>query len=854
MILTTILLWAAAGGRAEGELSAHEHPYETEALRVPRLSTGGAALIRGVTVHSAVAPARVADVLVLDGDIAAVGAGLAAPAGVALIEGAGKHLTPGAIDTHSHMAIDGGVNEGTLSITADCDISDVIDPDDLALYRALAGGTTTIQCLHGSANVIGGRSEVLKLRWPARADELRFPDAPQGIKLALGENPKRANWGEAGLRFPGSRMGVEAVLQRGFERARQYAAEQAAYEAGRARGEDPAPPRRDVRLEVLAGILAGSVQVHAHCYRADEIVMLLRAAESFGFRIRTLQHVLEGYKVAREIAAHGAGTSTFSDWFGYKLEAYDAIPENAALLDEAGVLSTINSDSDELVRHLFHEAAKSVRYAGLDRVRALRLATLNGAMQLGIDERVGSIEVGKDADLVLWNGDPLSVYARVEWTMVDGEIEFQRRDAFGLDRPAPEPVAIVEAAAAQGAPPAAGPLLALVGGTAHTVTGPALEDATLLIQGGRIVGLGQALAPPAGAEVIDVRGQHLWPGLIALDTRLGLQEISSVRGSLDQGEIGGNQPDIRVTSSIHADSAHIPITRSAGVTRAQVAPEGGGPILGQSAVIRLAGDTWEELLTLDRDMLHVAFPRVGNRDEEKEEPEAVAELRRSLSEARQYGRLQEEAAAQGVAPPPWDPRLAALAPFAQGRGRVALHADNAQTILNAIRFAREEGLDALLYGGAEAWKVAAALARADLPVVLGPVLALPRSELDPYDAPYACAAVLQRAGVRFAITPNDGSNVRNIGFHAGTAAAFGLPREEALRAVTLYPARLLGLEAELGSLAVGKRADVVVTDGDLLEPTTRVLRVLIDGEFQDPGNRQTQLYERYRERLLGTDR
>ena len=844
------LLVPVLPGEENGEPSAYEHPFETDETRKPRLRTNGSALIRNVTVHSAVEPAFVADVLVRDGDIAGIGQGLEVSGEITVIDGEGKHLAPGVVDTHSHMAIDGGVNEGTLSITADCDISDVIDADDVGLYRALAGGVTTIQCLHGSANVIGGRSEVLKLRWKVPADELRFPDAPQGIKFALGENPKRSNWGESGVRFPGSRMGVEAVLNRAFARAREYQSEWSNYRAAVDNGEDVVPPRRDVRLEVLVGILEGAVEVHSHCYRADEIVMLMRVAESFGFRIKTLQHVLEGYKVAKEIAEHGAGPSTFSDWYGYKLEAYDAIPQNAALLDEAGAVSTVNSDSAELIRHLYHEAAKSIRHANLDPVRALRLVTLNAAIQLGVGDRVGSIEVGKDADLVLLNADPLSVYSRVEWTMVDGEIEFQRRDSFELDDAGLVAKQIEEPTAVEASyRPDGGEVLAIEGATLHPVTGPVLENATLLVQDGRIVALGNDVTVPEVATRLDASGKHLWPGLIALHTQLGLREIGSVRGSVDDSEIGGSQPDIRVASSINADSSHIPITRSAGVTRAQVTPGGRGPFLGQSAVIRLSGDTWEELLTLDRDMLHVRFPRTGNTEEDKKEGEGVKELRDSLEEAREYGRLIQEAADHGVARPPFDPRLEALLPYALGEKLVALHADNAQTILYALKFAEEEGLKAVLVGARQAWKVTDALVESGMSVILGPVLTMP-SGFDPYDAPFANAAVLYRAGVPFAITPDDGNNIRNIGYHAGFASAFGLPKEEALRAVTYYPAQILGLEEELGSLAVGKRADLVLTDGDILEPTTQILDMWIDGEAQDIGNRQTRLYERYRERLL----
>lgn len=835
---------------------AFEHPYETAATRKPKLHTGGHCLIRGATVHSAVATPFVADVMVRDGRIAAIGEALVADDGMPVIEAAGFHLAPGVIDPHSHLAIDGGVNEGTLSITACCDITDVIDADDVGIYRALAGGVTAMQCLHGSANVIGGRSEVLKLKVGRSADELRFPGAPQGIKFALGENPKRS--GQSGRRFPGSRMGVEAILGRAFERAAEYQREWAAYGEAKARGEDPPAPRKDVRLDVLAGILKGDVQVHSHCYRADEILMLLRTAEHYGFRIQTLQHVLEGYKVAHEIVKHGAGPSTFSDWWGYKIEAIDAIPQNAALLDEAGAVTTINSDSGELIRHLYHEAGKSVRYAGLDPVRALRLATLNGARQLGVGSRTGSIEVGKDADLALLTREPLSAYGRVEWTMVDGEIEFQRVDAFGLDSAplAADATAEPDRVTADWRAPE-GQLIAITGGTVHPITAPDIDNGTVLIQGGVIVDVSAAPAP-SGARVIDARGRHVWPGIIALNTPVGLTEIGSVEESADTGDIGGNQPDLRVSTSINHDSRHIAVTRTSGITRVQSAPQGGGPMAGQSAVIRTDGSSWEELVMVDRDMLHILFPRAPNTAKKKEVPEEVKEMRRLLKEAREYARLLEQANAEGAPLPRFDRRLDALAPYALGKKRVAVHADNAQTILYALQFLSEErDLDAVLYGCAEGWKVKDALARANVPVVVGPVLSVPRSDYDPYDAVYANPAVLHRAGVFIAIMADDSENSRNTPFAASFAAAYGLPRQIALEAVTIRAARVLGLDDRLGSLKRGKIADVVITDGDLLETGTQVLDIWIDGRRSTPRNSQTELYERYRarlHRLQGQDR
>jgi imidazolonepropionase-like amidohydrolase len=829
---------------------AGDHPFESDALRKPAFKTGGTCVIRNVVIHSAVAPAFNGDVYVKDGDIAAVGQ-VSAPAGTMEIDGRGMHLTPGVIDNHSHMAISRGVNEGTYSITGECDISDAVDSEDVSIWRALAGGVTGARLLHGSANTIGGRHEVIKLKYGRTVDELINKDAKEGIKFALGENVKRSNGGGNSSRFPATRMGVEALLVRAFTRAQEYQREWADYEAARARGEDVASPRRDIRLDVLAGILDRKIDVHSHCYRADEILMLLRTAESYGFRVKTLQHVLEGYKVAHEIAQHGAGPSTFSDWWAYKIEAYDAIPFNAAMLTEAGAVTTINSDSDELVRHLFSDAGKSQRYGGLDAVRALQLVTLNSARQLAIDNRTGSIEVGKDADLALHTSDPLSSYSRVEWTMVDGEMEFTRRDAFELDtRPATvseitEPRTEPDAAWSSSGPPA----IAIVGGTLHPVTSPDIARGTIVLQGGRIVAMGAGLAVPANARVIDATGKHVWPGMIALDTNVGLYEIGSVQATIDTSEIGGNQPDVRSSASISAESAHIAVTRYNGVTRVQTSPQGGGPLMGQSCVIRLTGDTWEELLHVDRDMLHIAFPNVGNLAKEKKEPDSVKEMKKLFTEARTYARLLEDSKSKGAEKPAYDPRLEALAPYVSGTRKVAVRASNAQTLLHALKFIEEEKLDAVIVGAAEGWKVADALAAAKVPVVVGGTLRLPSSDYDPYDAAYANPAVLHRAGVPFAIGAGDDENVRNVGFHAAMAASFGLPREEALRSVTIYAARTLGLERELGSLARGKVADVVITDGDLLDTRTQVEAVFIDGVQQSMHNRQTALYEKYDARL-----
>lgn len=374
-------------------------------------------------------------VLVENGKIAAVGTNISAPAGVEVVDGTGKYLMPGIIDCHSHTAIEGGVNEGTVSDSSMVNIRDVIDPTDINIYRGLAGGLTVSNVLHGSANAIGGQTVVIKLRWGRSAEEMLFEGAKPGVKFALGENPKRQGYPPSFFsqgpaverRYPGTRMGVEQVIRDSFIEAKNYQADWNRYRARVAKGEHPIPPRRDLRLEPLLEVLEGKRYVHAHCYRSDEILMLLRVADEMGFKIRTLQHVLEGYKVADEIAKHGTGASTFSDWWSYKIEAYDATPYNVAIMMHKGVLVSLNSDSDELQRHLNLEAAKTMRYGGLSETEALSLVTINPAKQLGIDGQVGSIEVGKSGDLVLFDKHPLDNYSKVLKVWIDGHEYFDRK-------------------------------------------------------------------------------------------------------------------------------------------------------------------------------------------------------------------------------------------------------------------------------------------------------------------------------------------------------------------------------------------------------------------------------------------
>lgn len=364
-----------------------------------------------------------ASVLIVGGKVQQVGYFKAQlSADTLVIDAAGQHLTPGLIDCHSHTAILGGVNEGSLPSTAMVRIADVVNSETENLYQQLAGGLTMANLLHGSANPIGGQNSVIKLRFGAGPEGLKFTNAPGGIKFALGENVKQSNWGEKNtMRFPQSRMGVPTFYVNRFTAARQYLDDWADYTR-----KGGVPPRTNLELEALGEILNGTRRIHCHSYRGDEIIAFLRVCESFGVRVATLQHVLEGYKVADEIARHGAGGSCFTDWWGFKFEVFDAIPYAGSLMHARGVNVSFNSDSSELARRMYLEAAKAVKYGGTSETEALKFVTLNPAKQLGVDQWVGSLEPGKDADFALWSKSPLAYDTVCEQTWIEGRKYFDR--------------------------------------------------------------------------------------------------------------------------------------------------------------------------------------------------------------------------------------------------------------------------------------------------------------------------------------------------------------------------------------------------------------------------------------------
>jgi imidazolonepropionase-like amidohydrolase len=840
-------------------------------------------------------------VLIRDGKIAAVGANVTVPSDAQVVDVTGKHITPGIIDAHSHIAND-SINEGGTTVSAMVGMQDVLDPTDINIYRDLAGGLTTANILHGSANPIGGKNAVIKLRWGARkADELLFEGAMPGIKFALGENPKDIRTGQVTgpRRYPITRMGVEYVIRDAFTRAKAYQKAWKDYEAGKAGNPDAIPPRRDLQLETLVEILEGKRLVHAHCYRADEILMLIRLAEEMGFKIATFQHVLEGYKVAKEIAAHGAGASTFADWWGYKIEADDAIPHNAAIMVRKGVLVSINSDSAEHARRLNTEAGKTMRWGGLNEDEALALVTINPAKQLRIDNRVGSLDVGKDADITVWTQHPLSSYTTADRVYIDGRLYYDRKaDETRITELQKEKAALASAergsrgttppssqdsgdptessasrgngASSSGAATgtiaadeprqtrASGPVLAITNARIFPVTSAAIEKGTVVIRGGRIEALGANLQVPQGATVIDAKGGHVYPGFINARTTIGIGE-NGVRGYDDTSEMLDWSQQLRTRVAYHSESDTIPVARGTGVTTVGVAPTG-GIMSGELAVMNLDGWTWEEATLRPNAGIAFNFPALGGGgggrggggrggrgggegadrtydDIRRERDRRLDEVIRVLDQARAYGKAGAGKARD------WE--LEALLPVVERRLPLLVNVTREQDIKDAVAFAERAGIHIILSGAIESNYAVQVLKDKNIPVILGNVLAMPSREDNFHASTYQLAGELARAGVKFAFSSGDNQNVRLVPFQAGISVAWGLDRDAAIRALTIDAAQILGVANRVGSLEPGKDANLFISTGDPLEVRSQVTHIVIEGKDVGTDSKHEALYRKY---------
>ena len=810
-------------------------------------------------------------IVLRDGKIAAVGgANTTVPAGAEIIDGTGKFVSPGIIDAHSHIAND-AINEGATAVSSMTGMGDVLNPTDIAIQRDLAGGVTAANVLHGSANPIGGKTLVIKLRWGVKkADQLVFEGAMPGIKFALGENPKRPASGinaTGPRRYPTTRQGVEYVIRDAFTRAKAYQRAWQDFQKAKAGGQDALAPRRDLQLDALVEILEGKRLVHAHCYRADEILMMIRLADEMGFKVATFQHVLEGYKVAKEMAAHGAGGSTFSDWWGYKIEAEDAIPGNASVMTAKGVNVSINSDSAEHARRLNTEAAKSVRWGDMNDDQAIALVTLNPAKQLRIDQRVGSLDVGKDADVVIWTAHPLSTYAIVEKTFIDGIVyydrvtelervklaEAERATLLGQQpgttpSPAPTPGNLfsIESQPIDIKLNTTGPAWAITNARIFPVTGPEIPRGTIVIRGNRIQAIGANVTPPSGARVVDAKGASVYPGFIDASTDLGINE-PGVRNYDDVSEMLEFNQMMRTRVAYQSDSDAIPVARVEGITSAGIFM-GGGMITGEVTLMNLDGWTWEENMVRPTAGLGLTFPGGGGGGRGGGGGGAGAGGGRGGGGGTQaLDTLLAQARAYGANPKrDMDWNLEPLVPIVQKQQPFFAQAGSADSIRQAIAWAERQGINLVIRTNpAAAVQTADLLKAKNVPVILSTILAMPQGEDTFHAATYQAPGLLSKAGVTYAFSSGGFETSRLIPFQAAMAVAWGLSREDAIKAMTINAAKIFGADKSLGSLEVGKIANLVVVSGDPLEIRSRIQHVVIGGRDVPLESKHTELFKRY---------
>ena len=846
----------------EKEIVVVDWPIETDETRIPKNQTGGNLFIRKANVITAVnGMLRDTSILVREGKIVAIGSDLVPPAGVHVIDGQGAWVMPGIIDCHSHMVAGG--NEGTLSVTPEVRCEDNMFSDDLGVYRAAAGGVTAANVLHGSANTIGGQRIVIQMKYKANPKDMLFPDFPAGIKFALGENVIRNE-----SRFPNTRMGVESVLRTAFEAARQYKSDWKVYRAlPPAEQANTIPPRRDLRLETLQKVMDNEILIHCHCYNSGEILMLLQTLSKFGIEHLTLEHGLEAYKIAPEIARfgkNGASLSTFADFWGYKVEAYDAVPYNVALIEAAGGNPILNSDSGERVRRLNHDAAKMVRWGGMSYQDAIRTITLNPAIALKIEDVVGSIEVGKRADLALFNGHPLNTYSRAFMTLVDGEIVFEREG----ERGGPFPL-VEKSGVAASVPGMNGKgVYAITNAAIFPGAAPPIQKGTLLIQDGKIAAVGGASTPvPEGATIVDGSNLMVYPGFIDGGSTVANSDL----GLSDAGEQGQIKPDLQVASAVKPDSPLIGLARFTGATCSVTMPTG-GLISGQSAIVQYDGWNFDDLVFVPQLALEMSLPskKIGegersrrrfgpssrqadeeNTDKPKPELSPYDTVLELFASTREYDRIKTEAAKRQVRGPDFDNQLESLIPYARKEKPVVIRVRSATDILDAIEFAKELDVKAVLRdSGTESWKVADQLAEAGIPILIGAITKNVSSEYDPYDTVYRLPAKLHEAGVLFGFYSDSNTMARDLPLSAGLAVGYGLPEEEALAALTSNTAKIYGIDQQVGTLEVGKRADIIVTDRSPLQATSNVIHMFIGGKPIDvDDNSHTDLYNKYRKRL-----
>ena len=888
-LLPLLLSCATPSSTTPVSASASIPPTPTEATRSWRQTQ--AVVIRHATVMPASGPAiEDGAVAFADGKLLAVGknAEVPTPPGAEELDGTGLYVTPGIIDAHSHLGVysspssfstDDG-NEATAPVTAEVDVEHGFWPQDPGLRRAAAGGITSLLVLPGSANLIGGRGFPVKLHFGRSAVEMRFPGAKDVLKMACGENPRRV-YGQERKAMPSTRMGNVAGYRQAFAQARDYLNKLEDWEKKRQKKLDEAgpPPMRDLKLETLAEVLRGNILVQNHCYRADEMAVMLQVAEENGFAIRAFHHALEAYKLRDKLAEKQVAVATWADWWGFKMEAWDGIPENAALVSQAGGRAVIHSDSAYGIQRLNQEAGKAMwraRESGIPipEEEALRWVTLNPAWVMGADDRTGTLEPGKMADVVLWRGHPLSVYARAQRVWADGVVTYDAAKG-PVDVSDFEVGERAGASARLVAQPAAVPTLQELGLTARCdvlkdrtcaellpVSGEActafqgvtvftgaewLKDASVVVEGGKVTRV-QAGAPgavPTGCRGVEGKGRLLTPGFMEPFSGLGLTEVLQEDSTFDygpRGDAAAKEPiraAQRAADAINPASALYPVTRLGGVTAAAAVPLG-GLVPGQSAWVATDGSLRRSPLAL-----HLNLGGAGRNALSSSRSEVLERVRELLFDAREYGKRKtdfEQNRMRQVTASRLD--LEALQDVLAGKLPVVVYATRVSDLLAALELAREYGLKLILAGGDEAWLVAKELAAAKVPVILLPTQNLPK-DFDALSSRLDSPALLRAAGVKVLFsTLGEPHQVRTLAQEAGNAVAWGLPHTEALRAITSSVAEAFGVEG--GRIAPGAVADLVLWNGDPLESSSRPLGMWLAGKQVPLISRQQALFEKHR--------
>lgn len=800
------------------------------------------------------------------------------PEGTQKIDGTGLSVTPGLIDVHSHMGVypepevdahaDG--NEMVRPITADVWAEHGFWPQDPSLWRALAGGVTMIQVLPGSGNLVGGRSFTTKLLLKNSAREMRHPTAPQGLKMACGENPKRV-YKEKSLM---TRMGNMAAFRKAFQEAVEYRRKLD-------NSEESPIEKRDLVTETLARVLDGEILVHIHCYRADDISAMLDLANEFGFSIRTFQHGLGAYKIAKRLAAENVGVATWADWWGFKAEAYDGIGGNAALLQEAGGRPIIHSDSPIDVRYLNVEAGKAMiegRKLGLKITEdeALKWVTLNSAWALGLDKETGSIEEGKDADLVLWDGHPFSILSKAQYVMINGNIVLDRKNNVrpqsdlevgyrdttfydGRDFHPPTPPVNLETFQDWGEKITQNPIMGqkkfLINGVKAFVNGNWAEAVTVVVEDGTITAVNPK-APPTGIYTIDGTDLYLTPGFIHTGSTTGIVDIELDSQAQDGRTPGWIRPDLNPQWFIDPSGPRVALSASEGVLTNIVSAKGGlvsgsasffdsrsgsKPSAPMAVFANLKprpnkekgygnkGDNWNLLTQLFKEVhLYMNMKKSSGTNQW----------------AQTVFNLSENLFSHSV--------LESFIPVAKGLIPFVIRVERAQDIENLLTFS--EGIEKsygyklklVIQGGAEAWKVGAKLVKRKVPVLLTPTRQTPSSFLK-INSRFDLAARLREQGVAVIITDSAEYGVTRIRQEAGVAVRYGMKEEEAIKAITETPNQIFALNR--GGIQAGSVANLTLWSGHPLEPTSTAKAVWIKGELQDLQTRRLLLGSRYLKKI-----